>query len=172
MPVRIVVNRTRKLSKDYNSEAYGLSLDTEYNGDVGADPQAFAEQVNQLFDLIETLLDAKVNGARGEKNTTMRTHTSTRSTGNVNSRPTNGGREPHRGNGNDHGNGNGGPRKLTYAQEKAIKNMARKLDQDPDRWSQEDHGVPVRELTVKQASQLIDALKHEIEAGEPQGADA
>lgn len=168
MPVRIVVNRTRKLSKDYNSESYGLSLDTEYNGDVQADPQAFAGQVNQLFDLIEQLLDAKVNGAKGNASTTTRARTSSRSTGNGGYRRTNGGRETNGGNGN--GNGNGTPRKLTYAQEKAIKNMARKLDVDPDQWAEQDHRVPVRELTVKQASQLIDALKHEIEAGEPEGA--
>jgi hypothetical protein len=169
MPVRIIVNRTRKLSKDYNSESYGLSLDTEYNGDVSANPQEFADRVHQLFDLIESLLEEKVKQSRD--GTSAPTRTSSRSTANGNTRRSYSRREPNGNGGGRNGNGDG-PRSLTYAQEKAIKNMARKLQVDADEWARQDHNLAVRELTVKQASQLIDALKHEIEAGEPQEAQA
>jgi hypothetical protein len=176
MPVRIIVNRSRKLSKDYNSEAYGLSIDTEYAGDVTADPGAFAQQVNGLFNLVDKLLDDKVQQARSESPRTSN-HQQARG---AHTQPDSGRRFPGSGaraNGNSGANirnGNGhdaGHRRLTQAQEKAIGSMARRLDQDANDWADREFNVDgVKNLTVKQASQLIDILKQELEAQQAEGA--
>lgn len=161
MAVRITVTRTRKLSENYNSECFGLSLDTEYAGDL-SNTQAFKQQVNQLFNLVENLVDEKVQESKGGK-ATPPTPTNGRGTGNGNARRTTPARASNGTNGNGH-------RKLTYAQQKAVVSMSRKVGVNPDEWAEQDHGLPVRDLSVKQASDLIDALRREIEAQDTQGA--
>jgi len=161
MPIRVIVSRSRKLSENYNSESWGLSLDTEFTGDL-SNTQAFQEQVNDLFSLVDNLLDEKVQGAKGGR-TASRAPANGRGASNGNARRTNAGRATNGTNGNGH-------RKLTYAQQKAIVSMSRKVGVNPDEWSEDQHGIPVRDLSVKQASDLIDALRREIEAQDTQGA--
>ena len=157
MSVRIIVNRSRKLSKDYNSEAYGVTLDTEYAGDVTTDPRGFTDKVQQLFDLVEEQLDVKLKSANGESSSSRNGSNgcTTRSSASPSRRSS-----PSNGNGRDNTR-----RRLTQAQEKAIWSIARRIEQDADEWADKELNVDgVTNLTVAQASKLIDLLKAEVDA--------
>ncbi|MBI1374272.1 MAG: hypothetical protein GC159_16270 [Phycisphaera sp.] len=164
MAVKVNVGGSRKVSQDYNSTGYSVSIDAELSNEVLTDPDALAGNVNDLFQMVDDLLDEQVRkNSDGGEGTTP-----TRDNGNGH-----GGRSRrHSRSGSSNGNGNGrnGHRPITSAQERAITNMARRLGQDADEWANSDHGVPVKDLSVKQASQLIDAFKQEFEAAGTEGA--
>ena len=181
MPLTVNVGLSRKVTEDYNSRGFTLNIAAELPANLVEDPNGLAEATNNLFQLATDLLDDQVQQATGG------TKPPARPDGRNGEqrpcppqRPANGSRP---GNGNGNGNGNGGgrgyrsggnghdaEREITQAQARAIQNMARRLKEDADAWASEQFGVPVRELTVKQGSQLIDQLKAAIESPEPAGA--
>jgi hypothetical protein len=65
-------------------------------------------------------------------------------------------RQPNRtGNGQSNGNGNN----MTAAQSRAINAIAKRLNIDPADECHHEFGLELKELTVRQASQMIDHLK-------------
>jgi len=175
--LKVNVGLSRKVTEDYNSQGFSLNIEGELPSDVLNDSDALAESTNRIFDLANALLDEQVRKAtnpepdiRSERNGGNGNGHSTNGNGNgrTYSRPSNGngnGGNGHNGNGH-----NGGERLLTQAQFRAITNMARKVNVDADLWARDEFGVSkVGELTVKQASEAIDLLKQQIEAGAKEG---
>ena len=152
MPITLNVGLSRKVSQDYNSRGYSINLNVELPVDAVNDPSTITQSADQLFGLCDHLLDQQIKGDGGSNSTEPT------SRGNGRSKP-NG--RTYRRNGNGQSNG---ARSLTNAQERAITNMARRIEQDADDWARQEFDADVSQLTVKQASQLIDQLKQEIEA--------
>jgi hypothetical protein len=182
--LKVNIGLSRKLSADYQSKGYTLNIEGELPSDVLNNHVALADATNKLFDLANQLLDEQIQNDSGTQSTSR----SRRAPGPSYSRSPNGHtRQPVRsngyrqngsngqnghapaanGNGSNNGNANGnagGERLLTQAQTRAIINMAKKLGHDPDQYVQDNFGVVhVSELTIKQASEAIDALKNDIQ---------
>ena len=152
--LRISVGTSRKLTQDYNSKGFDIHLDGELPCDVINDPNALAEKANELFQLAEDLINEQVaKHANGSPAGAVETH-----------RP--GSRELS--NRNEHSNGSDrGPRTgITAAQRRAIANMLRRAGEgDGTQLVRDEYGVnSIDELSIKEASTLIDDLKERIEA--------
>lgn len=151
MPITLNVGLSRKVSKDYNSNGYSINLNVELPADAVSDPSTIANSAENLFQLCDQLLEQQITG-QGSPSTSGNGNGSTRRNGN--------GRDgSYQRSGNGH---SGGRRTLTNAQEKAIHNMTRRLDENADDWAYNEFGADgIKNLSVKQASDFIDILKQE-----------
>ena len=190
MPVLIRVSVSRKLTKDYQSRGFALDITSELPATAAEDPNLMAQASQHLFQLAEDLLQEQVNQA-GESepangngrqapssseddrprqsNGHNGTSTNGRSTNGRSTYRSNGQGTGHAGqNGNAGGNGKGrgGDRSITDAQVRALDRMAKRLDTTGERVAQDEHGCGLRQLSLKQASALIDSLKQSIESNE------
>lgn len=151
MPLKLTVGRSIKRSENYNSKGYSINLDVELPADALGKPSLINESAEQLFALCDRLLeDQLIDRSNGAQATSKAPRSNGRNGGNGHTTS----RVPRQ-----------ETRGLTNAQERAIQNMARRLEQDPDSWAHDQFGVDgVKNLSVKQASEFIDLLKQEIEA--------
>lgn len=177
MPVIVTVGLSRKLSKDYQSQGYSLNVQAELPATAIEDPNAMAQATDHMFRLANDLLDAQITAATSEGQSAI-TVPPRRPTGNnPPPAPANRPSAPrarsfyngngHGANGNGQGNGgNGSPhRGITDAQKKAIGRMAEKVGQDPEQTAKDEFGTGLSSLTIRQASEMIENLKGQIEAG-------
>lgn len=177
MPLTINVGGSRKVSQDYNSRGFSLNIEGELPAEAINDPDRVAESAQHLFQLCDDLLDEQVRQATGQNGAgETKSPTRSRSNGNGNGSGRKAATTTRRYEKNDNGRSGNGARAegrgITAAQQRAVTNMAKRLDYDPDAVAHEEFGTPVAELTVKQASGLIDLLKKEIEAPEKAGSKA
>ena len=170
MPVLITVGRSCKRSKDFNSEGYSLSLQAELPSNVVDDPNALAEKSGELFQLVTDLLEDRVNADSVEPVPTRQSRAAVADLTKRVARSTTPSYQPQQPSGKrDGGNGNG-VRGITTAQTNAIHNMARKVGEDPEGLAASQFNRELRELTIRQASALIDGLKEKIETGTAEAA--
>jgi len=175
MPLTINIGLSRKESKDFNSKGYTLNIEAEFPANVIDDPNALAAASNRLYQLADDIIDERIRLDRGENLPKAANHdaksaptpapkpkaqtarTAVPGTGATTTTPSN---APAPTNAPSQGN-NGKPnhRGVTSAQVKAIETIARRLDQNPDARANDEFGVPVNQLTIRQASELIDLLK-------------
>jgi hypothetical protein len=196
MPLIIKVGVSRKVSQDYQSQGFNLDIQSELDPRVLDDTNQLADATSHLFELANDLLDQQVEQAKGR---TPIPDNSQQKPSYNGTNPQNGGQlfnrnnssnirqsnngtysRPSNGNGqqsNGHRNG-GAPkgtngrteRPATSAQINAIRKMAEKFDTNGDSVAQEDFNCNLAELTIRQASELIDRMKKSLEAQEGQGA--
>lgn len=172
MPLKLTVGQSRKISENYNSTGFSLNIEAELPASAAQEPNTLAQAANDLFQLCEDILDERIRGSAGNAN-----YRKPRSASEVapqsdrrhdpSTRPESSTRRPtaNGGNGNGNGHSNGGPKPITKAQTKAILNMCRRLERDADVVAEGNFGVGgVHELSIRQASELIDALKADIES--------
>ena len=173
MPMTITVNRSAKVTKDYNSQGYGLSLEAELPAELIHNPDGVAEAANHLFQLAEDLLAEQVNGGSrapraASSPRTCRAYGRNGGNGNGHSGATvhNGSNGPYRGRGNGNGRNAASqqPRPITQAQSKAVHTMCERLGYDAQKVAHEEFGTALSGLSIKQGSELIDILKKEITA--------
>ena len=177
MPLKINVGVSRKVSQDYQSTGFSLNIDAELPANLIDNPDAMAEQSSHLFQLANDLLDEQVRQAGGKapvsSNPPRRpAPSSTNGTNGNGHKPYRNGNTSPKTNGNGHTNhhGNGrGDRGITDAQVRAVGNMAKRLGTDGETYAIDNTGNTLSELSVKEASQLIDQLKGELEK-QPAGA--
>lgn len=155
MPITLSIGLSRKLSKDYNSHGYSVNLDVELPAEAVNDQQSISESADRLFQMADRLIDQQIAGHQQEVAEPGRTSGS-----NYQRTSTGSGRS-------NASNRNG--RGITNAQSRAIESMARKLGQEPEAWARHEFGQEVQQLTIRQASELIDMLKQEIESREKVG---
>ena len=180
MPAILKIGLSRKVSENYNSEGYSIDLQTELPQAAVDNPEEMARNTAYLFGLAEDLLAEQVSkrqGAGKPQSVEVPRPTAQRQPVATNGQITDRRTYPSRnGEGRtrpsaSNGNGQGGQVRLaTAAQVSAIEKMARRAKQDPHQLSVDDFGVALKELTLRQASDLIDNLKGMIEGGQPQGA--
>ena len=139
MPLSINVGLSRKASKDYQSTGYSINVTAELDQSLLARPEELQQQVANLYQQAEQALVRQA----GQGSTPVQTRRPV---------PMHGGH-----------NGDSRPVSATASQQRAIQAICRRLGTDPEFEAQQLIGMSFAELSVKQASELIDSLK----AGEP-----
>lgn len=170
MPLKLTVGQSRKISENYNSTGFSLNIEAELPASAAQEPDTLARAANELFQLCEDLLDEQIRNST--PNTENQASKPPRALGPQNerrhdpsTRPTQPQRKASEHGGNGNGHSNGGPKPITKAQTKAILNMCRRLERDADVVAEGNFGVGgVHELSIRQASELIDVLKADIES--------
>ena len=147
-----------------------------------------AQATNELFQLAEDLIQAQVEQDASQQRPSPAYSRSAPRVGNGQAGPGNGngqaaapsyrrgGARAYAGNGNGtngNGHGNGSARSgvpgITQAQAKAIESIAAQMNESADRVAQDEFGQNVNDLTIRQASELIDLLKKQMPASNGQG---
>jgi len=147
MPLSINVGLSRKASRDYQSTGVSINVTAELDQSLLARPDELQAQVANLYAQAEHALEQQAGG--------MSLREPSRSNGNR--RYAKGSRQSN-GNGNGHrANGNGGG--MTDSQRGAINAIARRLNIDSAYEAEQVIGMPLDDLSVRQASELIDHLK-------------
>jgi hypothetical protein len=189
MPLIIKCGASRKVSQDYQSQGYSLDVTSELDPRVLDDSNQLASTTNHLFALVNDLLNDQIEQAKALQQSSNgqggpgRISASSQATNQAYNR--NGGRSQSNGtyarneNGSTHGHrngtaqktGNGHPERLiTAAQKTAIEKMAQRFDTNGDSVAREDFNTDLADLTIRQASQIIDRMKQSLEAQGGQGA--
>lgn len=154
MPLSINVGLSRKASRDYQSTGVSINVTAELDQSLLARPQELQEQVANLYAQAEQALERKA----GHPDATSAQHRpyAARSNGYRNG---NGSGSGNRGRSNGSGGG------ITASQRRAILAIARRANIDPDYEAQQIIGVPLDQMSIQQASELIDHLKSLTPAG-------
>ena len=145
MPLSINVGLSRKASKDYQSTGVSINVTAELDQALLAKPQELQRQVADLYAQAEQALDRQAGAPAPQP---QAQHLATHNAGRTR-------------NGNGHANGDSGRAgaPMTVSQRRAITAIASRVGVDPAREAQEVIGAALEELTLRQASELIDHLK-------------
>lgn len=151
MPLSINVGLSRKASKDYQSTGVFLNLVSELPQELLSRPEELQARIDDLFHQVEDAVNRHAGAPASARAPARRTA----SNGNA-SRTTGNGRYVRNGNGT-RANGNGGA--MTESQRRAILAIAKRANIDPEAEALDVIGAGIDELTLRQASELIDHLK-------------
>lgn len=138
MPLSINVGLSRKASKDYQSTGYSINVTAELDQGLLARPEELQQQIAGLYAQVHEALDRQAGGPVPDQQPERRASTPV--------------------NGNGRG-GNGRVAPATESQKRAIIAICRRLNTDAEYEAEQLAGRPFAELSVKQASELIDELK-------------
>jgi hypothetical protein len=169
MPLSINVGLSRKASKDYQSTGYSINVTAELDQSLLAKPEELQKQIDGLYEQAQSALDRQaVSPAQTEAPTR---HASAplpaRSNGRQQQANRNGANGRGYRNGHTNGNENGrGGGSATDSQRRAIHAIATRIGVDPQLEARDIIGAELADLTIRQASELIDHLKS---IGEPAG---
>ena len=162
MPLSINVGLSRKASRDYQSTGVSINVTAELDQSLLARPDELQAQVANLYAQAESALNQQASGMSQRE--PSRPDCDDRRPARSNGNRANGaqgyanGSRPPNGNSNGHrANGNGGG--MTDSQRRAINAIARRLNIDPAYEAEQVLGAPLDDLSVRQASELIDHLK-------------
>ena len=136
MPINLTVTRNRKVSKNYNSEGHGVSITVELDQGLLGRPDQLRQEIDRLYDEAEAALDRQTNGADQAPTPSD--------------------------NGSSNGNGaHTGDRlpAMTDSQNRAITAIAKRLGLSPVEEARNVLGAEFKDLSIRQASKLIDKLK-------------
>ena len=163
MPLSINVGLSRKASRDYQSTGVSINVTAELDQALLAKPAELQAQVADLYAQAQSALEREADNMAGSGPSRR-------------DQPDNG--QPGRSTGNGHTNGNGngynnGGRRsngngnhATASQRRSIDAIARRLNVDPALEARDIIGVELDDLSLRQASELIDHMK----AMEPVGS--
>lgn len=153
MPLSINVGLSRKASKDYQSTGVSINVTAELDQSLLAKPDELKQQIDDLYGQAEAALARQTQQHRPPASTPER-----------NGRP-NGAGGYRNGNGRGYrpnGRSNGTPADngtMTESQRRCINSIATRLGTDPHQESIDIIGVALDQLSVRQASELIDHLR-------------
>ncbi len=149
MPLSVNVGLSRKASKDYQSTGVSINVTAELDQSLLAKPDELQQQIGDLYAQAESALDRQANRmSEPPRRRPVESETRPARTN---------GRYPRNGNGHAR-NGNGDGR-MTDSQRKAIQSIAERQRVDLDAECREIIGAEFDDLTLRQASELIDHLK-------------
>lgn len=152
MPLTVNVGLSRKSSHNYNSTGVSLNLTAEMDQALLAHPGRLQKEIAALYEHVEAAVarqEGSPPSAPSRRNGAA--HAPGRGASVVVA--SNGA-----GNGRSDRPGDAGPA-ATASQIRALRAICRRLDIDLDQAAEDELGVPADQLGVRQASQLIDALK-------------
>lgn len=140
MPLKLNVGLSRKVGEaNYGSRGASVNVEMELDSGLVAEPGKLQERIRQLFTLVRSSLAEELNGGNGHNGSN--------------------GDNGHHANGNN-GGGRSTPRPATQSQVRAIKAIASNQRLDLVTLLRERFRVArPEELSIKEASQLIDSLK-------------
>ena len=159
MPMTLTVSRNRKTSHNYNSDGCGLSLTVELDQGLLRQPDELHAKIERLYAELDDALEAE-----SERSTLAGLNRNRdRNLDNADNRPVpsrdrHGRREHRRPDNRDH-NGHADEPGMTQSQRRAIAAIAKRLDVDPEDEATDMAGTSLDQLSLKQASTLIDRLK-------------
>ncbi len=146
MPLSINVGLSRKASKDYQSTGVSINVTAELDQSLLARPDELQQQIGSLYQQAEESLNRQADRIAG----------STSPARNGNGRGYSNG---HR-NGNGRYNGSTKPNgSITASQRRCIDNIASRLNIDANQEAIDIIGTDLAQMSVKQASDLIDHLR-------------
>ncbi len=153
MPLRMNVGASRKVTdNNHGSRGASVNLELELDGSLVSEPTKLHEKIRQLFALVRVSLAEELNGGNGNGHGAPSDH----------ARAETPPQAPTNGNGPSRSNAprTNAPRPATESQCKALYAIARsqQLDLAPFLRERYQVGRP-DDLTIKQASEAIDALK-------------
>jgi len=149
MPLSINVGLNRKASHNYQSTGVSINVTAELDATLLAKPDELQQQIAGLYSQAERALNRQsAQLAPSEPSRTNGAH-SNGSQRNYERSDTN-----RRANGNGHNRGH-----MTDSQRRAIEAIARRVNADAAYEAREITGAELEDLTVRQASDLIDHLK-------------
>ncbi len=164
MPLSINVGLSRKASKDFQSSGCSINVTAELDQTLLTRPAELQHQIDDLFHQAEQAIDRHAQAPNPPPPIHRPSHQPQRApSANGESGGSNGNGHASRfGNGNDYpasagSNGNGRP--MTDNQRRAIFAIARRANIDPEAECRDLVGVELDELTLRQASELINHLK-------------
>lgn len=161
MPLTINVGLSRKASKDYQSTGVSINITAELDQSLLAKPEELQSQIDELYGQAQQAIDRQVESLRETEPRGQQQQR--RYPPRQDNRPRNGSR--NNSGGNSGGNGRySEPRRqappvMTHSQRRAIESIAQRLDLDPVDHIDREFGWAFQELTLKEASQIIDHLK-------------
>jgi hypothetical protein len=174
MPLSINVGLSRKASRDFQSTGYSINVTAELDQSLLARPDELQGQIDALYAQAASALDRQAGipepqqAARSPQRPQERRQYQQRDQpggfqNGGNGYTTNGGNRNGNGNGNGNGhhqqarsNGAGG---MTNSQRRAIDAIAGRINADPVYEAQEIIGKELDQLSIRDASTLIDHLK-------------
>lgn len=162
MPLSINVGLSRKASRDFQSTGYSINVTAELDQTLLAKPDELQRQVDDLFSQAQSALDRQAGAENAPLPTPDRPRRAGGGNGYVGRSANGNARYARNGNGNGHANGargRGGDAPATASQRRAITSIADRLNVDADYEAREIVGAGMDELTLRQASELIDHLK-------------
>jgi hypothetical protein len=182
MPLSINVGLSRKASENYQSAGVSINVTAELGQSLLARPDELQQEIAGLYAQAQQALDRQLpapNNApqRGPEPQAPRNAARYSRNGGDGNGEHNGNGGYRNGNGHHGHNGqsNGSNRRnggsMTDSQRRAIDAISRRLNLDPDHEAREVLGLGMDQLTIRQASELIDHLKSLQSAGDgAQGA--
>jgi hypothetical protein len=152
---------SRKVGEpDFGSRGASVNVELELDSNSIRDSEAFCAQIRNLFDLARQSVDEELAVDRPHP-ADARTR---RSTG-----PGNGSRENSSAENRSRANGNS-VRHATSSQLRAIRAICERLNRDPEQFANQRFRVNrIEELTLQEASSLIDELKSTAGNGQQRG---
>ena len=158
MPLSINVGLSRKASKDYQSTGYSINVTAELDQSLLAKPGELQAQIDGLYAQAEDAINRQVKTQAAGAAPDRHGHVN----GNGHANGNGHGNGYVNGNGRANGNHNGGG--VTKSQARAIESIADRAGLDSSQEAHDLFGVSLDELTIKQASELIDHLKSQAPA--------
>lgn len=145
MPLKLNVGLNKKIGEaNYGSRGASVNVELELDGGLVTEPGKLQERIRQLFGVVRSSLAEELNGTNGNGQAPAK-------------------QAPTNGNGTGQKNGNGQkaqPRPATVSQLRAIDAIAKRLQLDLDDLLRTRFQVRrAQDLSIKEASQLIDELK-------------
>jgi hypothetical protein len=149
MPMKLSVGASKKVGEaNYGSRGASVNLELELDATLITEPQKLQQKIRHLFAFVRTSLAEELNGGNGRVQAEPAPPTAATPNGNGNGVARS---APQRAT---------GPRLATAAQVKAIYAIARRQELDIATFLKERCNVRrPDDLTIKQASEVIDELK-------------
>jgi hypothetical protein len=173
MPLTVNVGLSRKTSANYQSAGTSINLTAELDQSLLADPSRLQSEIDRIYAQAEEALERRARGGESQPVTAMTTMTAD-SEKVPHGAALKRGPHPH---GSPNGNPNAGNgvhagaiRPATESQLKALGVICKRNGLDLNGEAHDEFGVAANDLDVRQASQLIDALKERL--GLPEVAPA
>jgi hypothetical protein len=145
MPIKLNCGLSRKVAdQNYGSRGASINVEVEVESSLAGNPTALKDRIKRIFGLVRDSLNEELNGASNEARPTSQNA-----------------QQPSGGAGTGNGNGQRAApvRAATQSQIRAIGAIAKRLRINLDELLGTRFQVKrAQELTIKQASQLIDEL--------------
>jgi hypothetical protein len=155
MPMSVNVGLSKKASRDYQSTGVSINVTAELDSALLAKPDELQQQIDGLYAQAENAIARQVRRSAADAPSASRAPVR---------QSTNGDTYRRNGSPPTHVNGSRHAGAMTESQRRAIESIARRAGLDPNQEAQELMGVPFDQLTLRQASELIDALKQQAPA--------
>jgi len=168
MPLSVNVGLSKKASRDYQSTGVSINVTAELDQSLLAKPNELQAQIDALYGQAEQAIARQVQACGGGTAPARPAAPTNGNGANGYARNGNGNGQANANghtNGNGHANGGG----MTSAQRRAIESITRRAGLDADQEATALHGIDFNDLSIRQASELIDHLKDQAPATNGRG---